>query len=127
MIEDFFVENGFSVFHGINESEEELFLKATNGDEDSLGIYRSRLDTTLVAFTYIESFFSSEVTEGFYFARSNILLNIIDFETNKVVFNLVIENVKGAGNTHEKAGRKAIIEATREFKEKLSVEISDID
>lgn len=127
LIEDFFVENGYSVFHGINESEQELFLNATNGDAESLGVYKSRLDTALVAFTHIESTFSSEVTEGFYFARSNIVLNIIDFETNKVVFNLVIENVKGAGNTKEKAGRKAISEATREFKEKFSVEIGSMD
>lgn len=127
LIEDFFVENGYSVFHGINESKQELFLNATNGDTESLDAYRSRLDTALVAFTHIESTFSSEVTEGFYFARSNIVLNIIDIETNKVVFNLVIENVKGAGNTKEKAGRKAISEATREFKEKLSVEFGSMD
>jgi hypothetical protein len=127
LIEDFFVENGYSVFHGINENEQELFLKATNGDTESLGVYRSRLDTALVAFTHIESTFSSEVAEGFYFARSNIVLNIIDFETNKVVLNLVVENVKGAGNTKEKAGRKAISEATTEFKEKLSFEIGSMD
>jgi hypothetical protein len=126
LIEDFFVENGFSVFHGINENNQELFINATNGDSDSLNVYKSMLDTTLIAFTYIESTFSSEVTEGFYFARSSIVLNIIDIETNKIVFNLLVESVKGAGNTKEKAGRKAISEATIEFKQKLAVELSSI-
>jgi hypothetical protein len=123
LIEDFFVEKGFTVFHGINEDRQELFLNAVNGDAESLNVYKSSLDTSLIAFAYIESTFSSEVTEGFYFARSTIVLNIIDIETDEIVFNLVVENVKGAGNTKEKAGRKAISEATREFKEKLAGEL----
>ena len=127
LIEDFFIKNGFLVFHGINENNKELFIKATNGNVDSLEIYKDKLDSNLIAFTYIESSFSSKMTEGFYFAKSNIILNIVDVETNKILFNSIIEDIKGAGNTEEKAGRKAINEATKEFLQKLTSKIDSIE
>jgi hypothetical protein len=114
-IEQFFIEEGFSVLHGINETNKELFIKATSGDEASLYAYKDKLDSRLIAFTYIESVFLSKVSEGFYFAKSKIILDIMDASTNRVVFNSVIEDVKGAGNTVERAGRKAISEATEGF------------
>jgi hypothetical protein len=67
------------------------------------------------------------VTDDFYFARSNIILNIVDSETNEILFSAVVEDVKGAGNTEEKAGRKAISEATKVFIEKLYSEIDNIE
>lgn len=127
LIEDFFVKNGFSVYHGINEGNRELFSGAVNGNPDSLKIYRDKLNTELIAFTYIESSFSSKVSEGFYFAKSNIILNIIDVETNKILFNSIVEDIKGAGNSEEKAGRKAINEATERFIEKLTGEIDSLE
>lgn len=126
LIEDLFIKNGFSVFHGVNEDNRELFINATNGDIDSLRIYQDKLKSNLIAFTYIESGLSSQVTEGFYFAKANIILNIVDVRTNKIVFNSVIEDIKGAGNTEQKAGRKAINDATKSFIEKLENEISGI-
>ncbi|KPJ89456.1 MAG: hypothetical protein AMS17_01985 [Spirochaetes bacterium DG_61] len=127
LIEDFFIENGFSVLQGINEHNRELFIRATSGDQDSLNEYKNILETSLIAFAHIESVFSSKVSEGFYFAKSNIILNVIDAETNRMIFNSVIKDIKGAGNTEEKAGRKAINEAMEEFLEKLKGEINDIE
>jgi hypothetical protein len=43
-----------------------------------------------------------------------------------VVFNAVVEDVKGAGNTEEKAGKMAIAEATDQFIDTLRVEIEAI-
>jgi hypothetical protein len=126
LIEDFFIENGFSVLHGINENNKELFTDAMSGYEDSLNEYKGRLDANLIAFTYIESTFSSKISDGFYFARSSITLKLLNAETNRIIFNSVIEDVKGAGSTEEKAGRKAISEATREFIGKLKNEIASI-
>ncbi len=126
-IEQFFIENGFSVVHGINEKNKGLFISAVSGDAASLHAYRDKLSARLIAFAYIESVFSSKVSEGFYFAKSNIILDIVDTSTKKVVFNSVIEDIKGAGNTEEKAGKKAINEATGEFIEKLKKEITSID
>ena len=127
LIEDFFVKNGFSVYHGINESNRELFSGAVNGEPDSLKVYRDKLNTELIAFIYIESGFSSKVSEGFYFAKSKIILNIVDVETNKILFNSVVEDIKGAGNSEEKAGRKAINEATEKFIEKLTGQIDSLE
>jgi|GEM_PF-2015143 len=127
LIEDFFIENGFSILHGIDEDNKDLFIGATSGNIDSLNEYKNRLDSSLIAFTHIESFFSSKISEGFYFAKSNITLKIVDTETNRIIFNSVIEGVKGAGNTEEKAGRKAITDATREFISKLNSEIENIE
>jgi hypothetical protein len=67
------------------------------------------------------------VAEGFYFAKSHIILDIVDTSTKKVVFNSIIEDVKGAGNTEAKAGKNAIHEATGELIEKLSKEITSLD
>ncbi len=127
LIEDFFIKKGYSVLHGINEKDWELFKSATNGDLDSLKMYKEKLKSKFLAFAYIGSSFSSKVTDGFYFARSNIILNIVDSETNEILFNTVVEDVKGAGNTEEKAGRKAINEATKVFIEKLDSEIDSIE
>ena len=127
LIEDFFIENGFSVLQGINEHDRELFIKAASGDQDSLNEYKNILGSSLIAFAHIESFFSSKVSEGFYFAKSNIILNVIDAETNRNIFNSVIKDIKGAGNTEEKAGRKAINEAIDGFIEKLKSEINEIE
>ncbi len=126
-IEQFFIEKGFSVLHGINETNEELFIRATSGDEASLYAYKDKLDSRLIAFTYIKSVFSSKVSEGFYFAKSKIILDIVDASTNRVVFNSVIEDVKGAGNTVERAGRKAISEATEGFIGILKQEVDSIE
>jgi len=126
-IERFFIEHGFSVLHGMNEKNNEVFMRAVNGDAKILHLYEDRLNTRLIAFTSIESEFSSKVAEGFYFAKSHIILDIVDTATKKVVFNSVIENVKGAGNTQEKAGTKAIHEATGEFIEKLAKDITSLD
>lgn len=126
-IEQFFLQNGFSVLHGINESNEELFVGATGGDASSLHTYKDRLDSHLIAFTHIESAPSSKVSEGFFFAKSRITLTVLDVLTGEMVFDSVIEDVKGAGNTEEKAGTKAIIEATDRFIEKLEGEISSLD
>jgi hypothetical protein len=125
-IEQFFLQNGFSVLHGINETNEELFMGAAGGDAPSLHTYKDRLDSQLIAFTYIESAPSSKVSEGFFFAKSRITLTIVDVLTGEVVFDSVIEDVKGAGNTEEKAGTKAIIEATDRFIGKLEDEISSL-
>ena len=76
---------------------------------------------------HIEAVFSSKVSEGFYFARAGIVLNIIDTETNRVILNSVVEDVKGAGSTEEKAGSKAISEAVAELTGKLRSELNDID
>jgi len=122
-VEQFFIENGFSVLHGIQESNEDLFMSATSGDASALHVYKEKLDSRLIAFTYIESVFSSKVSEDFFFAKSRIILDVVDVLTNKVVFNSVIEDVKGAGNTEKKAGTKAISEATGDFIEKLKEEI----
>ncbi len=127
LIEDFFIENGFSVLHGINENNKELFIDAMSGYEDSLNEYKGRLDSSLIAFTYIQSTFSSKISEGFYFARSSIALKLLNAETNRVIFNSVVEDIKGAGSSEEKAGRKAITEATREFIAKLKNEIASIE
>jgi hypothetical protein len=127
LIEDFFVKNGFSVLHGKNEKNSKLFFSATNGDLDSLKTYKDELNSKFIAFAYIGSSFSSKVTDDFYFARSNIILNIVDSETNEILFSTVVEDVKGAGNTEEKAGRKAINEATKVFIEKLHSEIDNIE
>jgi hypothetical protein len=126
-IEHFFIENGFSVSHGIGERDEELFMRASGGDASALHVYGDRLESGLIAFTYIESVFSSKVSEGFYFAKSRIILDIVDTSTRRVVFNSVIEDVKGAGSTEEKAGRKAITEATDAFIEKLRGEMQGIE
>ena len=126
-IEQFFLQNGFSVLHGINETNEELFMSAAGGDASSLHIYKDRVDSQLIAFTHIESFSSSKVSEGFFFAKSRITLAVVDVFTDEVVFNSVIEDVKGAGNTELRAGIKAITEATEEFIVKLTHEIDDID
>jgi hypothetical protein len=126
-IEQFFIQKGFSVLHGINETNEELFMGATGGDASSLHIYKDRLDSQLIAFTHIKSAPSSKMSEGFFFAKSSITLTVVDILTDEVVFNFVIEDVKGAGNTEEKAGMKAIIEATDRFIEKLEDEISSLD
>ncbi len=126
-IERFFIEHGFSVLHGMNEKNNEVFMRAVNGDLKTLHLYEDRLNARLIAFTFIKSEFSSKVAEGFYFAKSNIILDIVDTTTKKVVFNSVIEDVKGAGNTEEKAGTKAIHEATGEFIEKLAKEITSLD
>jgi hypothetical protein len=127
LIEDLFIKNGFSVLHGKNEKNWELFFSATNGDLDSLKTYKDELNSKFIAFAYINSSFSSKVTDDFYFARSNIILNIVDSETNEILFSTVVEDVKGAGNTEEKAGRKAINEATKVFIEKLHSEIDNIE
>jgi hypothetical protein len=126
-IEHFFIENGFSVSHGIGERDEELFMRAAGGDASALHVYGDRLESGLIAFTYIESVFSSKVSEGFYFAKSRIILDIVDTSTRRVVFNSVIEDVKGAGSTEEKAGRKAITEATDSFIDKLKGEMQGIE
>lgn len=126
-IEQIFIEYGFTVLNGINESNREIFMGAINGDTLALHVYKEKLDSRLIAFTYIESIFSSKVSEDFYFAKSRIAVNVVDALTNKVVFNSVIEDVKGAGNTEEKAGKKAINQATSDFIEKLKVEIALID
>jgi hypothetical protein len=127
LIEDLFIKNGFSVLHGKNEKNWELFSSATNGDLDSLKMYKEELNSTLIAFTSIHSSFSSKVTDDFYFARSNIILNVVNSETNEIFFSTVVEGVKGAGNTEEKAGRRAIKEATNVFLEKLNNEIDSIE
>jgi len=126
-IERFFIENGYSVKQGMYEGNGESFLRAFNGDIEALNEYKSKLDSRLIAFTYIESMFSSKVTEGFYFAKSNISLFIIDASTDEVVFSSVLKDVKGAGNTREKAGRNAISEATEEFIQKVKREISETE
>jgi len=126
-IEQVFIKNGFSVVHGMNETNRELFVGATSGDASALHVYKEKLDSRLIAFTYIESVFSSKVSESFYFARAKIILDIVDASTNKVVFNSVIEDVKGAGSTEEKAWTKAINEATGEFIERLKNEISSLE
>jgi hypothetical protein len=126
-IEHFFIENGFSVSHGIGERDQELFMQAVGGDPSALHEYGERLKSGLIAFTYIESVFSSKVSEGFYFAKSRIILDIVDTSTRRVVFNSVIEDVKGAGSTEEKAGRKAIAEATDVFIERLRGEMQGIE
>jgi hypothetical protein len=126
-IEGFFIENGFSVLRGINEEDGELFISAAGGNQDSLNAYRKTLGARLLAFVHIEAVFSSKVSEGFYFARAGIVLNIIDTETNRVILNSVVEDVKGAGSTEEKAGSKAISEAVAELTGKLRSELNDID
>jgi hypothetical protein len=126
-IEQFFLENGFSVLHGINEKNKDVFMRAVNGDATPLQSYKDKLDSRLVAFAYIESVFSSKVSEGFYFAKSKVILDIVDTSTQKVVFNTVIEDVKGAGNTEERAGKKAIDEAMDEFIQKLKKQIASLD
>ena len=60
-------------------------------------------------------------------AKSKIVLDIVDVTTNRVIFNTTIEDIKGAGNTEEKAGKKAISQATSVFIEKLKGEITLID
>ena len=101
-------------------------MRAMNGDTSSLNVYKKKLDSQLIAFTYIDSIFSSKVSEGFYFAKSRIVLDIVDIATNEVVFNAIIEDIKGAGNSEEIAGKKAISQATSEFIEKLKREITHI-
>ena len=110
-----------------NEDNEDLFMSATSGDASALHVYKDKLDSRLIAFTYIEAVFSSKVSEGFYFAKSKIVLDIVDASTNEVVFNSVIEDVKGAGNTEEKAGIKAINEAAGEFIKRIKNEISYLE
>ena len=126
-IEQFFIKNGFTVLHGINENNRDIFMSAINGDTSSLNVYKKKLDSQLIAFTYIDSIYSSKVSEGFYFAKSKIVLDIVDVTTNRVIFNTAIEDIKGAGNTEEKAGKKAISQATSVFIEILKGEITLID
>ena len=125
-IEQFFIRNRFSVLHGIIETDEVLFMGAREGDASSLAAYRDKLDAQLVAFTHIESLTSSKVSEGFFFAKSTITLAVVDISTGEVVFGSVIEDIKGGGNTEEKAGMKAIIGATDRFIEQLNVQISNL-
>jgi hypothetical protein len=127
LIEDFFIKNGFSVSRGKNEKNSELFLSATNGDLETLKMYKDELNSKFIAFAYIGSSFSSKVTDDFYFAKSEIILHIMDTETDEILFSTVVQEVKGAGNTEEKAGRQAINEATRVFIEKLNGEIDNIE
>jgi hypothetical protein len=127
LIEGYFVENGFSVLQGLNEENEGLFMSAVKGDEGSLQEYKNRLESSLLAFTHIAASFSSKVSEGFFFAKANIMLSIFDATTERVVFSTLVEEVKGAGNTELKAGRKAIIEATGVFINKLDVEIATFE
>lgn len=122
-IEQFFIEEGFTVLNGITENNEERFLEATRGETSVIQEYRKKLKAQLIAFTHIESKFSSKVDEDFYFAKSNIAISIVDASTYKVVFNSVIENVKGAGSTEDKAGEKAINQATNAFIKKLGEDI----
>jgi hypothetical protein len=126
-IEQFFIQKGFSVLHGINETNEELFMGATGGDASSLHTYKDRLDSQLIAFTHIESAPSSKVSEGFFFAKSSITLTVVDVLTDEVVLYSLVEDVKGAGNTEVGAGKKAIAEATDKFIVKLMDDIDEID
>ncbi len=125
-IEQFFIQNRFSVLHGITETNEALFLEAREGDASSLAAYRDTLDAQLVAFIHIESLPSSKVSEGFFFAKSTVTLAVVDLSTGEVVLASVIEDVKGGGNTEERAGLKAIIGATDRFIDQLNVQISNL-
>jgi hypothetical protein len=125
LIENLFIQNGFSVLQGISELDSELFASATGGEINALEEYMNRLDSSLIGFTSIESVFSSKVSEGFYFARSDIALKVFDTETRRIVFNSLVQGVKGAGSTEHKAGREAIKEATTEFLGQLTREIED--
>jgi hypothetical protein len=122
-IESFFIDNGYSVLQGIHESDRDAFMRAHSGDEASIDAYGSRLDSSFIVLTYIESVFSSKIMDGFYFARSNIFVTIIDRSTNEVLFSTVVQDVKGAGSTELKAGRQAITEATEELIENLRREL----
>jgi hypothetical protein len=125
-IEQFFIQNRFSVLHGITETDEALFSHAREGDAASLAQYRDELNAQLLALTLIETRPSSKVSEGFYFAKSTITLVVVDFSTGEVVFESVIEDVKGGGNTEEKAGEKAVSEATARFVEQLHIQVCDL-
>ena len=126
-IEQVFLRNGFSLVHGIHETDEALFTGAAGGDASCMNVYRDSLDAQLIAFTLIESVFSSKVAEGYYFAKSRISLAVVDVSTLRVVFTSVVEDVKGAGNTEEKAGERAIMEATNRFVGQLENEILSLD
>jgi hypothetical protein len=127
LIENFFIENGFSVLQGISELDGELFASATGGEAAALQGYMAMLDSSLIGFTSVESVFSSKISEGFYFARSDISLKVFDAESHRIVFNFLVQDIKGAGSTEKKAGREAIKEATTEFMRQLTGEIEDFD
>jgi hypothetical protein len=122
-IERFFIDNGYSVLQGIHEFDREAFMRAHSGDEDFINAYGNRLNSSFIALAYIESIFSSKIMDGFYFARSNIFVTIIDSSTNEVLYSTVVKDVKGAGSTELKAGRKAITAATEKLIDNLKQEI----
>jgi len=125
-IEQFFIQSEFSVLRGMTESDETLFFSARDGDASSLAVYEKALGSGLVAFTHIQSFASSKVSENFFFATSTISLSMVDLSTGRLVFESVVEDVKGAGNTEEKAGAKANMVATDRFIEQLHVQVSKL-
>ena len=122
-IEQFFIQSDFSVLQGMTETDEALFFSARDGDASSLAVYEKLLGSGLVAFTHIQSLPSSKVSEDFFFAISTISLSMVDLSTGRLVFESVVEDVKGAGSTEEKAGARAIMGATDRFIEQLHVQV----
>jgi len=126
-VEQCFTENGFAVLQGIDEKDESSFQKALNGDTQSLNDYSEKLDTDLMGLVYTKSDFSSKVSDNYYFARGNIVVKVINVKTGELFFNVFVEGKKGAGNTLEKAGRKAIEESLQTLIENLNYEIALIE
>jgi hypothetical protein len=123
-IERFFVQNHFATKPGLTETDETLFMGARNGDASSLAHYARMLNAGQLIFVHIESLPSSMVSEGFFFARATVTLSMVDVSTGGIVFEAVAEDVRGAGNTEEKAGRNAIVEATDIIIEQLYGHVS---